>query len=224
MEETPSDADKIEGRRRLLLANNQFIDLQDPGAGSLVSRSAQRSISSIARHSLSSPVFCSLLFRLAKFQQPETILEIGTSLGISASYIAAGAPKSSFATIEGSPAIAAFAKETFQYLQLPNIRLLEGKAQDLLPAYLRSIPGLDFIFIDAHHSEEATLSFFHLLQKSLHTQSILVVGDIHWSVDMERAWGKLRKHESVSLAIDIFHAGILFFNPSLRKETEILWV
>tara|TARA_R110001606_G_scaffold399099_2_gene580593 strand:- start:77147 stop:77938 length:792 start_codon:yes stop_codon:yes gene_type:complete len=212
----------IEKHRRALLRDKRLIDLQDPGAGSLVSRSQQRTVGSIAKHSLSSPAFCSFLYRLTRFQQPEHSLEIGTSLGISAAYINK-AFSGQLTTIEGSPAIAAMARETFDRLACQNIKLIEGRAQEALTPFIQTTPKLDLVFIDAHHSEEATLSFFEKLRESLHQQSIAVVGDIHWSAGMERAWQQLTQHESVTLSVDTFHAGILFFNPDLRKETEVLW-
>ncbi len=115
------------------------------------------------------------------------------------------------------------ARETFDRLACQNIKLIEGRAQEALTPFIQTTPKLDLVFIDAHHSEEATLSFFEKLRESLHQQSIAVVGDIHWSAGMERAWQQLTQHESVTLSVDTFHAGILFFNPDLRKETEVLW-
>ncbi|MEQ8535250.1 MAG: class I SAM-dependent methyltransferase, partial [Imperialibacter sp.] len=214
--------ESIEKLRKALSKDKKLIDLQDPGAGSLVSHSQQRTVASIAKHSLSSPAFCSFLYRLAKFQQPECSLEIGTSLGISAAYINK-ASSGQLTTIEGSPAIADIARHTFDRLGCQNISLIEGKAQEVLIPFIQTTQKLDLIFIDAHHSEEATLSFFETLRGSLHQQSIVVIGDIHWSAGMERAWRQLTQHESVTLSADIFHAGILFFNPNLRKETEVLW-
>ncbi len=215
--------DAIESRRNELLSNSSIINLQDPGAGSLVSASQQRTIGSIAKHSLSPKPFCTLLYRLVQFQQPTQILEIGTSLGISTAYIATTVPAASITTIEGSPAIASVAKETFSQLQIQNIQLLEGKAQALLPVFSEQTTKLDLVFIDAHHNEAATLLFFDTLINCLHHQSIVVVGDIHWSADMESAWNKLILYPEVTLSVDIFDAGILFFNPDLRKETEVLW-
>jgi predicted O-methyltransferase YrrM len=212
----------IEQQRKALLKDKRLIDLQDPGAGSLVSRSQQRTVGSVAKHSLSSPAFCSFLYRLVKFQHPEHTLEIGTSLGISAAYMIE-ASSGQLTTIEGSPTIADLARDTFDRLGSQNIKLIEGKAQEVLIPFIQTTPKLDLTFIDAHHSEEATLTFFDTLAKSLHHQSIVVVGDIHWSAGMERAWQQLTRHESVTLSVDIFHAGILFFNPDLRKETEVLW-
>ena len=44
--------------------------------------------------------------------------------------------------------------------------------------------------------------------------SILIFDDIHWSQEMETAWEEIKKDESISLTIDLFFIGIVFF----RKE------
>lgn len=218
----PSLFRTIEERRKNLLSSHQLIELNDPGQGSLVSSAQQRTVRSIARHSLSSPAFCQFLHRLVTYQQPAHILEIGTSFGISAAYMAKAVPQASIVTIEGSPAIAAIARETFHALGYKNITLREGKAQEVLPNLMQQATQLDLVFIDGHHNEEATLSFFEAIKGSLHNGSIVVVGDIHWSAGMERAWRQLTQHQMVTLSADVFHAGILFFNPDLRRETEVL--
>jgi len=219
----PTAADQIELRRKELLSDKTIIHLQDPGAGSLVDSSQQRTVGSIARHSLSSPAFCRLLYRLAHFSGSKNILEIGTSLGISASYLALASQNTSVVTLEGSPEISAIAKATFERLGLANIRLMEGDAVSLLGELQAADHTWDLVYIDAHHTEQATLNFFHQLLPCLNAKSIVVVGDIYWSGGMTRAWKSLCAQPSVTLAADLFYAGLLFFNTDLRKETEVLW-
>lgn len=212
----------VEQRRRVLLNDRKKISSEDPGAGSLVHDRGTRKVSDIAKHSLSSPRFCSLLYRLTRYVQPARILEIGTSFGISSAYIRMAAPEASFYTIEGSEEIAAIAQETFAQLGIPSSCLLKGTATDVLLKHVAATPLLDFVFIDAHHTQAATLQFFEILFPKLHPGSVVVLGDIHWSAGMEGAWKILADHEAVTLSIDIYAAGILFFDKGLRKETEIL--
>lgn len=205
-----------------MLSDTRVLTLQDPGAGSLASSASRRTVKSIARHSLSSPSFCKLLYRLAGFTNAKNILELGTSLGISAAYLARGAPSARVITIEGSPSVAGIARETFGALGLPHIELMEGKAADILGQLPVIADQPDLVFIDAHHTEEATIQFFDVLATQVHRHSVIVLGDIHWSAGMERAWQRITQHPSVSLTLDVFDAGTIFFNPDLKKETEVL--
>lgn len=150
------------------------------------------------------------------------MLEIGTSFGISTAYIRMAAPKATFYTIEGNQEIATIAQKTFSQLEIPFSCLLQGPATDVLLKHVAVTPLLDFVYLDAHHTKEATLQFFEILLPSLHPGSVVVVGDIHWSAGMERAWEILVEQTAVTLSIDIYDAGILFFDKALRKETEIL--
>lgn len=214
----------VEERRAQLLTSKRLISSPDPGAGSLLLKKANRTVGQIAKHSLSSPRFCRMLYRLAKHHQPRHMLEVGSCFGISSSYLHLAAPEAWFTTIEGNGEIAAIAKETFTRLKQSSIDLRADAAQDVLPEVLKSVPLLDFVFLDAHHTEEATLDFFDRLLPGMGNDSVLVIGDIHWSPEMEQAWKKICRHPAVSLTLDVYQAGIVFFNKNLRKETEVLMV
>ena len=80
----------IEKQRQLLLQNENAIEVEDFGAGSSVMKSNKRVIKQIAASSLKPKKFAQLLFRIVRYYKPETILELGTSLGITTAYLAKG--------------------------------------------------------------------------------------------------------------------------------------
>lgn len=67
---------------------------------------------------------------------PSNILEMGTSFGITSSYLAMSMPHETLVTMEGAPAIAQAAQNTFYLLHLKNIQIIEGDFAISLPAYL----------------------------------------------------------------------------------------
>ena len=89
-------------------------------------------------------------------------------------------------------------------------------------AFLDSVEKIDFAFIDANHRFEPTLSYVDLIMKKIHANSILVLDDIHYSSEMERAWRALQEHERVYTTIDLYRCGLIFFNPSLTKQNAVL--
>ncbi len=93
----------------ILVYKSQKISVTDLGAGSLVDKGNKRSISKIAKSSSKSKKIGRLLYRLAKYYQPVNILELGTSLGLSSSYLALGNNDSKIVTIEGCPNISKIA-------------------------------------------------------------------------------------------------------------------
>ncbi len=211
--------------RRQLLADRSRIIPYDLGAGHGGRKGAPRprTIRNIARHSSGTPRYHRLLCRLSRFAKPAVILELGTALGLGTLALALGAPRARIITIEGDPALAARAEEMLTR-QLPGreIRVLRGAFGEVLPPLLEKTGPLDLLFLDGHHEEKATLRYYSMLLPHLHTRSVAVMDDIHWSKGMLNAWNVLRKHEKTSLSVNIFRMGILFFDPALPRQTVTL--
>ena len=89
----------IELLRNELLQSAQKLICIDLGAGSLVQNKSSRSVRELVGSAAKSPKYAQLLFRLADHFQPEEILELGTSLGISTAYLASANSKSNVTTI-----------------------------------------------------------------------------------------------------------------------------
>lgn len=212
----------IEAERKKLLHNNAFIPVKDFGAGSAVISSNQRQIKKIAASSLKPAKFAQLLFRIAQYFQPLTMLELGTSFGISSCYLACGSKSGKLFTCEGSPEIAAVAKNVFSHLQLNNITLIEGNFDQTLSKLLQETGKIDLAFIDGHHRKKPTLDYFHQLLQNCHEKTILIFDDIHWSKEMEEAWKILKTHKAVTLSMDLFFIGILFFNKDFKEKQDFV--
>jgi len=210
----------IEILRAQLKANNTLLTVEDFGAGSRIHTHTQRSISNIATSSLKPKKYSQLLFRMVNYFQPETILELGTSLGITTSYLASGKWDAQVITMEGAKAIAAVAQQNFKALRLKNIQVVTGNFDDTLPGTLEKLATVDFAFIDGNHRLEPTLHYFHLLLAKVHPYSVLIFDDIHWSREMEAAWNTIKAHEQVTLTIDLFFIGIVFFRQENKVKQE----
>jgi len=152
-----------------------------------------------------------LLFKLIRTVQPEWVIELGTCIGISAAYQSAAQQlngKGRLITIEGSETIAGLAKENINSLGLKNVEIHCGKFHDVLPEIFAEISAIDYVFIDGHHDEQATIAYFELLLPHLSSGALLVFDDISWSTGMRRAWEKIRKHPAISLSVDLKMLGI----------------
>ncbi|MDB5230632.1 MAG: SAM-dependent methyltransferase [Chitinophagaceae bacterium] len=202
---------KIETIRHELKKDATVLTIKDFGAGSRVDSSKQRKISSIAKSALKSRKFAQLLFRMVKYFEPSVILELGTSLGITSCYLAEGNSAARIITMEGAPEVAAVAKNNFQREGLKNIRIVEGNFDHTLPSVLNNLDKIDFAFIDGNHRKLPTLEYFNQLKSKIHPGTVLIFDDIHWSREMEEAWKELIKDATVTLSVDLFFIGILFF-------------
>lgn len=208
----------IEDLRRQLRQDHERLAVTDLGAGSRRSGATERTVASLARHALKPPKYAQLLYRLARHYQPATILELGTSLGITTAYLSAACPAATLHTIEGSGAVAGVAARNFSRLGLTNVRLHQGNFDDVLSPLLNTLPRVDLAYIDGNHREEPTLRYFEQLLPKTHEHAVLVFDDIHWSPGMEKAWEQIRQHPSVRYSIDIFFLGFVFFRHDFRVK------
>jgi predicted O-methyltransferase YrrM len=212
---------QIEDFRRTLLNDSTRIVVNDLGAGSACFKSSMRSIKDIAKTSLS-PKKYSLLYRnIIKSFDARVILELGTSLGINALYLASPS-LSHVTTLEGSQAVAERAQTLFHIAGACNIKLIVGDIKETLPSYLKSVSKVDFVLLDANHRYVPTLDYFEQLIQKVHERSVIVIDDIHYSPEMERAWRAIKKYPEVCATGDIYRCGMVFFNPTLNKQHIVL--
>ncbi|GAC1440080.1 MAG: class I SAM-dependent methyltransferase [Sediminibacterium sp.] len=208
---------QIENLRQLLLADTRSLMIEDFGAGSRTKGSDVRTVAAIAGSSLKPVKYGQLLFRIVHHYAPGTILELGTSLGITTAYLAAAGTDARVVTMEGAMAVAEMARSNFKKLLLENIQVVEGDFDHTLAATLDAIGQLDFVFIDGNHRYAPTIRYFRQMLPKTHEYSILIFDDIHWSKEMEQAWEEIKKEERVTLSIDLFFIGLVFF----RKEHKV---
>lgn len=206
----------IEGIRQSYLKNNTTLTYTDPGAGSRTMKRA-RKISSIVKTAVKPKKQAKLLYRLCQEHQPNNIIELGTSLGISTAYMAKACPQANVITIEGVPEVHKIALGTFQTLALTNVTSLQGLFQDKLPSILASTTP-DLVYIDGHHTKEATLAYFHMTLPKVHENTLIIVDDIYWSAGMKEAWVEICAHEEVTVSIDLFHFGLIYFKKTQPKQ------
>lgn len=210
--------DRVEALRKKLLNDETVLTIEDFGAGSFSNKKNHRTVSAIAKNSAKPKKFGQLLFRMVKEYQPETILELGTSLGITTFYLSLAKPAAKLVTMEGAGEVAAVAKENFNATGIRNIQIEQGNFDHTLPAVVRELRTVDFAFIDGNHRREPTERYFQELLPKTNDDSILIFDDIHWSLEMEQAWETIKAHPLVRCTVDLFYIGIVFFREEFREK------
>ena len=205
---------KIENLRKSLSMDNRVLQVEDFGTG----KSRGRKVSDIVALSVKPAKYAQMMFKLVLFAKAQQVLELGTSLGLTTSYLASSSSDIHCVTLEGSEDIAAVAKENFQKLHIKNIEIETGNIDKTLPDILNGFEQLDFVFIDANHRLPAAFDYFEQCVNKIHEKSVMVVDDIYWSADMEEVWKRIKNHPGVTSTIDLFHMGIVFFNKDLNKN------
>ncbi len=213
---------QVERVRHQLLTDARQLTIEDFGAGSHTGLTKQRTVKAIAKSSLKPSKFSQLLFRMVDYYQPKTIVELGTSLGITTAYLAAAKPDATVITMEGSTAVANIAKENFQKLQLHNIQLVQGNFDETLTTVLANLPTLDLAFLDGNHRYQPTINYFNEVLKKSNEHTIIILDDVHWSQEMEQAWEEVKQHPQVTMTIDLFFIGIVLLRRDFKVKQDFV--
>jgi predicted O-methyltransferase YrrM len=211
--------EKLEMARQDFLLDQSKVRFEDAGAGK---GWVDKRISEIASGSLMPFSKASLLFKLCRWLKPESVLELGTCLGLTTAYLAS-ATNSEVHTFEAALPLAERARKLWEVLGLDKIQLVEGKIENTLPNYLAQVNSPpDFVLIDANHRYAPTMENFYLLRDSMKEQGCLVFDDIYWSSEMAKAWKEIISDPAVTVSLDLYGFGIVFFRPMSSKENFVL--
>ena len=210
---------KVEALRQSLLNDSRTITINDLGAGSQRFSSRERKIADIARYSCSSKKYSLLYQYFCCLTPAQIVVELGTCMGINSCYLAE-VTQGHLHTFEGAEELVRLAKKNIG--EQEKIQLIAGDISETLPTFLLDQQSVDFAFIDANHTYEHTLSYFNQIKDKIHPDSVIVIGDIHWSQGMEKAWREIIDMEDVRLSLDFYECGVLLFKDGLDKQHFIL--
>jgi predicted O-methyltransferase YrrM len=213
-----------ENQRRKLKKDPTILEYIDPGAGSRkqkpkTSRDHKRKnrVFDIARNSLQRPKNCRLFYRMIHYFRYHNVLELGTSFGITTSYMSLAGEHVKIDTIEGAQPIADLAEKYFTEKGFTNIHLHRGNFDQKLSEVV-SDKKYDLIFMDGNHYGNKTFDYFQKLTKHINERGVIIVDDIRWSESMLEAWQKIRLHSDVTLSIDFYYMGMVFFDKRFTNE------
>ena len=154
---------------------------------------------------------------MVQYFEPEKILEIGTSLGLATSCLSLGNPLAQILTLEGCPNTAKVAEKHLKKNNCDNVEIIIGEFKNTLPNVLKN-NTFDLIYFDGNHKMEPTIDYFKKAVKNTKNNSVFIFDDIHWNKEMEHAWNYIKNHKEVTISIDTFQWGIVFFRKEQNKQ------
>ncbi len=205
---------QMETLRENLFFDDRVLTLKDYGTGN----DREMKVMDIAKTSLKKPRWAQLMFRIVNFTKAKSVLELGTSLGLTTAYMASVHTDVRVVSLEGCEEVAAIARENFAKLEVKNIEIIVGDIDETLDRALEKMPVPDVVFFDANHTYEATMLYFNRCLEHIAPHTVFIFDDIYWSKEMSRAWAEIKKHTAVTASIDLFQVGIVFFNKSYQKK------
>ena len=212
----------MEDLRKKLLKSEKDFEHYDLGSGSSGIRSKRKFVKNIAKKSLLSPRYARFLFSLCNYFKPETIIELGTSFGITTLYLSQSKTDAVIYTIEGCSEISEIARDNFITANSTNINLITGPFDRELLKLLSKSGKADFVFIDGNHRKDPTLRYFKMCLEYKNENSVFIFDDIHSSNEMEEAWTNIKSDKEVSVTVDIFRMGLVFFRKNIVKQDFVI--
>jgi len=206
----------LDAYRNSLLTSEETIFVTDFGTGSKVFKNNQRKVKDIAKHVGITRKRQQLLFRISHYFDYKSSLELGTSLGLATIALAIH-KNNKVTTIEGCEHTANIAIKQLDAFGSTSVQIQVGDFEEVLQKYTDT--NFDIIYIDGNHNKESTLNYFELLLPFAHKDTLFIFDDIYWSKGMTEAWKEIIIHPKVTVSIDTFYWGLVFFRKEQKKES-----
>lgn len=207
--------------RQALLHTETEITVEDFGAGSKTFKSPTRKINHIAQRGISSAKQSELLYKLLHFLKGEQVVELGSSLGLNTLYMAKACYPNKVISIEGSQVLYQFATTLAKKNKISTIHFIHGRFEEAFPEVLRTLNHIGVLYVDGNHTYAATMRYFLMALEKKNEHSVFIFDDIYWSKEMTQAWKEIKTHPAVSLSIDAFYFGLVFFKPELKEKLDL---
>ncbi|MBN1387436.1 MAG: class I SAM-dependent methyltransferase [Bacteroidales bacterium] len=218
----PEVMDIILKIRKYMAGSCELIKVNDLGAGSQYTKSSRRRLSDISRTSAIRNRYGRVLHNIAQQYDGKNILELGTSVGISTIFMAMGAPFSKIISIEGCNNLAKVAKRNIARGNIGNTDIIQGDFDTQLHAIRATGFRPSMVFVDGNHRKEPVLRYFTLLKELITDESVIIFDDINYSFEMNEAWNEIKSDLQVSVSIDIFQMGFVFFREGMVKQDFVI--
>ena len=216
-DKTPFSAyHNLKALRNELIYNQDLVKVKHYSEASKVFQSNHQKISTIVKGEGSSYKKQKQLYRITNYFKPKNVLELGTSVGLGSAAMAIASNNSIIKTVEVNKNKSDIAKKVFKSYQLKNIQIDTSSFKDFFKK--SNYENLDLVYLDGTCDKESTIENFNSLLKYSHNESVFIINNIYWSKEMTEAWNIIKKQKEITVSIDTFYWGFLFFRKEQPKQ------
>lgn len=201
-------------RKQLLFKEESitYTDRQQKG------KKKSRTIGEITEREAIHPKQGALLFRLVNYFKVTHILQLGPSMGLSTLYLTSYASDLECIALESVPEYATIAQWVFNKAARNPVDLRTGSYKELLPRALEDMKRVDFVFFNTLYEQQDNLWLFNECIPYVHSDTVFVFEGIKANRRMREFWQEVTTHPEVTVTIDLYSMGIIFFNKRLHKR------
>jgi len=187
----------------------------------LMNHNIERTAHDMAKKSSVSPEWNMFLYLCAKSFQAHTILELGSSAGVSGCYLASAPFCDKFITIEGSSILDRLAEGNIRQVNAQS-NVINGRFDEVLGNVLDNLTDqIDLVYINGPKTKAETLHLFRLIIPKLNNLSVVVFDDINWSKEMQQLWQTVCGWEGLAYAINVGRFGVCQWCGNEKKPVII---
>ena len=158
-----------------------------------------------------------LLYRIVEYIQPTHILEIGTSEGIAPMFMMYAQKEARLINSEEKWQLAKIAHQN-QMASLFLDYCIAWKNEIITPEEAKQNLPLGVVYFSNMFFGEDLSQLFVDCLPFVDENSVFIFSRIHTSNLMENTWNEIIRNENISLSLDIFHFGIVFFKKNIAKQ------
>ena len=83
---------------------------------------------------------------------------------------------------------------------------------------LAPIPGGPDLCVISGHNTQTVLPVFNSLLKHVNDHTFFALPNVHATPEMEQAWETIKKDPNVTVTVDTYHLGLIFFRKGQAKQ------
>ena len=122
-------------------------------------------------------------------------------------------------TLERDTAFAALAERFLPPPSRSSIEICTGDYPELLPAALDRLSRVDCLYFDRTLDGTTLEHLFPQCLPAVHGETVCLMGGIRSSPARRRLWQQFCAHPKVTVSVDLYCCGLLFFRPGLHPHT-----
>lgn len=186
-------------------------------------RMKSRTIGEIVKREAIKPRHGALLFRLVNYFKSVRILQLGPTMGLSTLYLTSYASHLQCVALENVSEFATIARQVFDKAARNPIDLRVGDYQTLLPEALRDMKQVDCVFFNTLYELYDNFRLFEACLDYVHNDTFFVFEGIRANSQMRKFWQDVCASPDVTVTLDLYSLGIVFFNKKLHKRDYIVY-
>ena len=158
------------------------------------------------------------LFRLTNHYKPRTILSISSSGGLAPLYLSRYGSNVECVTLEYETDLYDLAVHFLNRETNTSHYIWLCSYYDFYPPKISMFNQIDCIYMGKELGVNSLYYSFNQCIPLIHDKTFCVLAGIHSSTEKLNYWNELCQHPNVTVAVDLYQMGLLFFDPKLNKR------